>query len=555
MNLESESAVAPVEAQSIASPTQPISHPIPVSEGRVFPNPQEPVFAPSRLTGTRSYSHRLKFPSTRVMQATVQEEIALPDIFSYAPAKTDVDAANALSTLYFSHVTSLVDCVRYCKDKNFFRFFTQFQGTLTVPVQKLLIHPSISPWVKECDYIMYQQMIKTTAPLTLQVLPHKVIKFFDTVSQCLDQHLSKTFASLPKHVLDARLEPATIFSQLLNRMLRVNQAAHAAGVVLIDQGNRDRMWTEMVKFVQPKCMMNAFIPDCGYDEEVYKILTIDVRQLLLPLATHPGLENGTHYEIAAYTQNGHSAPTESFQLDKLCVFLEGLRSRFPTVSSHNLIHYVQGITSGILRDIVMQAGVSYNPWLITKCYIDELALWLAHVGGFLERKSPYEALRAEQKANGNSDFTASGINGANNDEGSGHNSRYSSTPSELGDAAHSGVFQGTRAGTQSRPAHAAGALLAPHPGGFAVPTHPNNTRHASIAPSTNAHPSEQYSHIPINTDDAMDDDQRTTDLELDDSGIGLSMLGESLDGKVNHDIQHSFIASHVTSNELDHYVR
>jgi regulatory factor X len=489
------------------------------------------------------------------MQPTPPEEITLPDIFQYVPERTDIDAANALSTLYLSHVTSLVDCVRFCKDKLFFRLFTQFQGTLTVPVQKLLVHPSIAPWVKECDYIMYQQMIKTTAPLTLQVLPVKVIKFFDTVSQCLDQHLSKTFASLPKHVLDAKLEPATIFSQLLNRMLRVNQAAHAAGVVLIDQGNRDRMWTEMVKFVQPKCMMNAFIPDCGYDEEVYKVLTNDVRQMLLPLTTDPGLETGTHYEIAAYTQNAHPQSAE-FQLDKLCLFLEGMKTRFPTVSSQNLIHYVQGITSGILRDIVMQAGASYNPWLITKCYVDELALWLAHVGGFLERESPYEAIRAEQTANGSSGFTSNGINGGNNGDGSGHNSRYSSTPSELGGSASGGAaFQGSISGTQVRAAQPAGVLIAPHPNGISMPTFSGNGQLTAIAPMPVSHPSEQYAHIPLNPDGAMDDDQKTTDMELDDSGIGLSMLGEGIDLKSNSQIHHSYDQSQLSAEELAQYVR
>jgi regulatory factor X len=537
---EPDSALIPSEEQSIASPITTTAGAAMESEGRVFPNPLEPVFAPSRPTGTRSYSHQLKFPSTRVMQPTAPEEITLPDIFQYAPAKTDIDAANALSTLYLSHVTSLVDCVRFCKDKMFFRLFTQFQGTLTVPVQKLLIHPSISPWVKECDYIMYQQMIKTTAPLTLQVLPVKVIKFFDTVSQCLDQHLSRTFASLPKHVLDAKLEPATIFSQLLNRMLRVNQAAHAAGVVLIDQGNRDRMWTEMVKFVQPKCMMNAFIPDCGYDEEVYKLLTNDVRQLLLPLTTDPSLESNTHYEIAAYTQNALPQPTE-FELDKLCRFLEGMKTRFPTVSSQNLIHYVQGITSGILRDIVMQAGASYNPWLITKCYVDELALWLAHVGGFLERESPYEIARAEIIANGSSGFTSNGINGGNNGDGSGNNSRYSSTPSDIaGSASGRAAFHGSGAGTQVRAAQAQGILIAPHPTGINMPTFSGNSQHTAIAPMPATHPAEQYAHIPINTDGAMDDDQKTTDLELDDSGIGLSLIGEGIDDKTSSEIHQSF---------------
>jgi hypothetical protein len=314
-------------------------------------------------------------------------DIKLPDISQFTPPKTDQDAADALSTLYLTHVTTLVDCVRFCKEKMFFRLFTQFQGTLTVPVQKLLVHARIAPWVKECDYLMYQRMIRVIAPLTLQVIPPKVMKFLDTISKLLDSHITKTFSALPPHLQDAKLEPATLFSQLLERMLRANQAAHAASMVLIEDEHRNRMWQEYVKFVQPKKMMNAFLPDCGYDEEVYKLLTFDARSLLLPLQIAPSVEMGTHYESAAMAQHSMAQPP-TFELDRIGHFLESLKPKFPTVSTRDLLNYIQGVTSYILRDITMERGQSYNGWLITKCFIDELALWLAHAGGFLARYPP-----------------------------------------------------------------------------------------------------------------------------------------------------------------------
>jgi regulatory factor X len=358
-------------------------------DGRVFTDPQTPTWTEGRTVPAKIYCQRMKFSTAPILQRRDEEgDIELPDISRFTPPKTDDDAANALYTLYLTHATTLVDCVRFCKEKMFFRLFTQFQGTLTVPVQKLLVHPALAPWVKECDYILYQRMVRVIAPLTLQVIPPKVMSFLDTVAKLLDSHVAKTFAALPAHLLDAKLEPATLFAQLLGRMLRANQAAHAASMVLNNDELRGNMWTEYVRFVQPKELMNAFLPDCGYDEEVYKLLTHDVRRMLLPLpATDRFVEAGTHYEGAARTQSAMAQPHE-FELDRIGNFLEALRARFPTVRSRDLLGFVHGVTGHILRDVTMERGESYNGWLITKCFVDEMALWLAHAGGFLARTPP-----------------------------------------------------------------------------------------------------------------------------------------------------------------------
>jgi regulatory factor X 1/2/3 len=392
---EPDSAVIPSEPSPTLDSTTMANINAPEPELRIFSAPQE-IQPP---TSTRAYRQRMKFSPTPIMRGNDTEEIHLPSIYDFAPAKWDNDVKDALQTTYYSHVISLSDHVRYCKEKGFFRLITAFQGTMTVPVQKLFLHEDIAPWIKACDFLMYQKIIRFLAPLTLQVIPPKVMRFLVSVSKLLHSHITNTFSnSLPKHTLDAKLEPATVFCQLLERMIRTNQTAHAAGVALVEDVNRQRMWAEYVELVQPKCMMNAFLPDCGYDEEVYKLLTQDIRRLLLPLATNPTLELNTHYQLAAEIQNSQPQP-ESFELDKIGDFLESLKARFPTVQSRDLLHYIQGVTSYILRDITMENGQSYTCWLLTKCFVDELALWLVHAGGFLEH-NPLSPLRCNAQANG-----------------------------------------------------------------------------------------------------------------------------------------------------------
>ena len=331
------------------------------------------------------YEQELKFPPMGHDSFEENVEIELPDIRNYVPPKTDVDAANALIALYRTHCTSLIDSIRYCKEKQFYRLFTSFHGTLTVPVQKLFAHPDIAPWIKECDWLMYQKMIRNVSQLTLQVAPPTVLRFLDTISKSLHTHISKVFQGLPLHVLEAKLKPATLFAHLLHRMLRVNSTAHAAAVMLMVDQNRDQMWSDWVMFVNAKRIMESELPDCGY-EEVYKILTQEIRGLLLPLNT-PWLDNGSYYQESASNSGNGNASNETV-IDRLAAFLAGLPARFPHAKTRTLLQCISAIGSAAIREITVENGMSYGSWWITKVFVDEMSLWLASLGGFLDHKPP-----------------------------------------------------------------------------------------------------------------------------------------------------------------------
>lgn len=168
------------------------------------------------------------------------DSFQLPDIRGYLPGNTDTKVAAALAALYRSHCISVIDSFRYCKERNLLRYFSAFHGTLTVPVQKLLIHPNLAPWIKECDWLMYQKMIAFVAPLTTQVVPKLVLDAFSSISQRLTAHIGETFKAQPAHVTLARLIPAHIFCNLLRHMLDVNQSANAAvhGCAILTIGTR-----------------------------------------------------------------------------------------------------------------------------------------------------------------------------------------------------------------------------------------------------------------------------------------------------------------------------
>ncbi|GAB7347693.1 hypothetical protein MBLNU459_g5256t1 [Dothideomycetes sp. NU459] len=371
----------------------------PPSQGRLFAYPDTRGMNADD-DGAIMYEQTLRFPGKEDAPFQENDSIALPDIHPFCPPKTDSDTAEALTALYRTHCTSLIDCIRFCKEKQFFRLFTSFHGTLTVPVQKLLAHPNLAPWIQACDTLMYQKMVRFVSRLTLQAAPPVVITILNNISTNLHAHISKTFSSHPSHVLQAKLKPAATFSSLLHRLIRVNASAHAAANLLTIDQNREQMWREWVSMVNPKRVMEAELPSCGY-EEVYKIMTCDIRGLLEPLNSPPFPDNALFsYDNQAYGyaqggfanvfQNNTVLSEQTSQvstenvLDRWSAFLSSLPSRFPRAKTRTLLQCISAVGTAALRDITIMGGASYQTWWVMKIFVDEMALWLAEMGGFLD---------------------------------------------------------------------------------------------------------------------------------------------------------------------------
>ncbi|KAJ4302905.1 hypothetical protein N0V90_001796 [Kalmusia sp. IMI 367209] len=334
------------------------------------------------------YEYELRFPTPELLNGVEGDplEIVMPDVSPYLPEGTDPDAAEALVALYKSHITSLVDAVRFCKEKQFFRLFTSFQGTLTVPVAKLFAMDKLSPWIRGCDWMMYQKMIRNVAQLTLQVAPAPVLKFLDNVWKMLHSHINKAFRNLPSNVLEARLEPAAVFSHLLRQMLRVNSTAHAAAVMLTVDENRDRMWGDFQAYVNIKRIMENELPHSCNQELVGEILSKEIRNIFLPLKSEMWLPDGTFYQTAT-----PDPPVDLLQetvIDRIAAFLTRLPARFPDLSARTILHTLNAISTAVLREITVENGPSFQGWWLTKVFIDEMAIWLASLGGFLSHHFP-----------------------------------------------------------------------------------------------------------------------------------------------------------------------
>jgi regulatory factor X, other len=317
--------------------------------------------------------------------------LVLPKIEPFLPDGTDPDAAMSLQALYRSHCTSLVECIRYCKEKTFFHLYTSFQGTLTMPVQKLFSNPEIAPWIEQCDFILYQRMMRIISTLTLQVVPRPVLDTLRNISERLVIHIRESFQGQPRHVVQAKEAPATIFAGLLDRALRVNLTAHAAANMLCNPANRDQMYLDWITMVRLRKVAEC-VPREGMDE-VVNILLGQLRELLDPQNVPWDVEVMTLYgDVAA--RSGRTPQTDTSEdqtpqnvLDRWVDLLKSLASRFPNAGPEEVVWYVERVGTAVIRDITIAQGKSFGSWWVTKCWIDEMISFLAEQGGFMTMKS------------------------------------------------------------------------------------------------------------------------------------------------------------------------
>lgn len=326
------------------------------------------------------------------------ETIVLPAIERFLPDGTDPDAAKSLAALYRSHCTSLVECIRYCKEKSFFHLYTCFQGTLTAPVQRLFGSAAVAPWIEECDFILYQRMAQIVSSLTLQVVPKPVLDTLRNISERLVPHIRASFQDQPAHVARAKEAPATIFAALIDRALHVNLTAHAAANMLSNPANRDQMYHDWISMVRVRKVAEC-VPTRGMDDLV-KLLLSEIRDLLDPVNVQWDYECMTIYgDVAARSERNPSQGAaagngsgSSNVLERWVAFLRSLPARFPYASSAEIVRAVERVGTGVMRDLTMAQGKSFGSWWVTKCWVDEMVNFMAAEGGFMGQRTAGAAL-------------------------------------------------------------------------------------------------------------------------------------------------------------------
>ncbi|KAI5791312.1 RFX DNA-binding domain-containing protein [Pyronema domesticum] len=358
------------------------------------------IFGPSNKAPSKPYEtplsnfmlHELCF-STDDGPSTVNaphDVFRIPDITPYLPSGTDLDVSATLMAIYRSHCTSLIECVRFMRLKQFHQLFISFHGGLTVPVQKLLATPTLAPWIREADWSMYQEMIRLLSPLAAQAVPPPVIEALRQLSREIPTHIANNFRSFPDYIIQSKVAPAEIFVSLIDRLLRVNDAAHAAARFLGSPPDRDQMVKDWEAFVQTDMIINREIP-C-HAPQVKSILSQEIPALLQHVPAK--LTNGSitgHIINNLASGVGEPTPVEipagpstESVLDRWTNFLNRLPERFDGITPRYFNICLGAVASAALRDLTTNGAISFGSWWVVRCWIDEWMAWQAEKGGFLK---------------------------------------------------------------------------------------------------------------------------------------------------------------------------
>ena len=330
----------------------------------------------------------LKFPSSTNPTARDDGPLQLPSIEPYLPAGADPDTVRSLTSVYRTHCTCTIDNFRFCKSNEFFEGYKSLCGLLTVPGLKLLMHPNIAPWITACEWLKYQKMMPVLDGTVLSQVPTKVMNHMDMIRVHLCDKISECSQNHPAHVRDAMLGPATIFTNLLQRMLRVHRSATDVAGTLNDDAIREQLWTDWVYHVDPYWIISESLigQDRGHNR-VLHILTQDVREILGPLDMSTTVGAGTIFDHNPFSSNDMSHTevdvTHSF-VDRLAQFLGNLPFRFPGVDARELIAYVHTIGNCVSKNLSLNGAASLASWWRIWIFLGEMGSWLAEKGGFLE---------------------------------------------------------------------------------------------------------------------------------------------------------------------------
>ena len=335
----------------------------------------------SRSTRPVIISRPLQFPSPLDSPGQSDDQLQLPSILQYLPQGTDADAVTSLTSVYRSHCLLAIDNFRFCKTEKLCDSYKSLVGLLTVPGQKLLAHPRIASWIRECDWLKYQRMVPMLDKVLLTQVPRKAMAHMEHVALNICAWISHFFQNQPQHILDAMLGPANIFVSILERFLRVNRAALDVGSVLESVDNRDQLWHDWVSHVNPHHVIQNALDHHGHVRLLH-ILTQDVRHLLTPLGATAHLGAGTIFE-APQSPTADSAEAQSSPLERLSLFLSHLPARFPRLPARALLQNIDIIGNNISRNLTLNGAPSLGNWWRVKLFIDELSYYLAEKGGFL----------------------------------------------------------------------------------------------------------------------------------------------------------------------------
>ncbi|EPY53383.1 transcriptional repressor Sak1 [Schizosaccharomyces cryophilus OY26] len=309
---------------------------------------------------------------------------SLPPIDYYLSTAFDNHEAKvALMTVYSSHCITLIESIRYMHLKQFLSEISSFPESLSPSLLALLASPFFSKWIEQSDTIMYREILKLLFPMTLQVVPTPVLVLLRHLTENLLSHISSIYSSHSPCLAQVKIETAAAFSNLLSRLLRVNDTAHAAARFLANPADRQLICCDWERFVNTKVIVCREVMYNNKEavnalDEWFSLLSTcsSPSELLDPLKEKSNVNDMAMHRIELRQIDGI--------LDRMADFFLELPSRFPSCSPRMFLLYLSALQTSVLREITVGGGKAFGALWVIRCWVDEYMTWVAEIGGFLD---------------------------------------------------------------------------------------------------------------------------------------------------------------------------
>lgn len=321
--------------------------------------------------------------------------IELPDIHEYlAGEHYDFQLAKLLQDLYRSYCIDVIDAFRKCKDKSFFAHHSAYNGKMTVPVSKIFTMESVAPWIHECDMRMYKQILRYMTQLVLQVVPDAVWNAFDRISSRLVSHIVASFEEkCPPHVVVAKVVPAARFTSLLKK-LQLAQAATVSASRILDQPSMGtQMWLDMLSMCDPEALITDSTPPPESVAILRGLLKTDVRALLSPLpdALVPAAESDPSAPFSMFYREcpdgdgvlPQTATLPQDMIGRIVLWLENLAYAFEGHHPQCMVDWTTRFFRCIMTQICQSNGMSYQAWWCMDNFTSQMLAFMTQLAGFL----------------------------------------------------------------------------------------------------------------------------------------------------------------------------
>ncbi|CAF0939756.1 unnamed protein product [Didymodactylos carnosus] len=305
----------------------------------------------------------------------IDSSLVLPECLTLANLRRFEDS-------YKEHCAKLFDVITNFQFTSIEQIWTNFWksgqseqgGDQVLTAYQLLSVCSLSQvqdFIRQCDYILYQQLIERLIPDILSPMPGPITQSIRTFAKSLDSTLKSVISHMPETLKTIKLTIVSSFSMTLRRYTSLNHLAQAAKAVLQNSQQVQQMLQDLNK-VDFKHIQEQASWVCECDDLIVSRVENDFKQQLQSQAT---LEQWAQWLDGVVTDILKPYQTQS-------------HLTYAKMAKQFLLNW-SFYCSMVIRDLTLRSAASFGSFHLIRLLYDEYMFYLIeHKIAVYSQKAP-----------------------------------------------------------------------------------------------------------------------------------------------------------------------